>query len=344
MKNLKQISLFSGAGGFDLAGERAGFETVAQVEIDDYCTSILEKNFPNAKRYSDIREFDGLPYRGTIDVISAGFPCQPFSVAGNRDGESDNRFLWPETIRVVREVRPRFILLENVPGLLSILEQDVCPVVEGQAYCLFSEGDTAHIARRVIGRILDDIEKAGYTCPRHADGTPIIFVVPACAVEAIHQRDRVWIVAHRNDLILDGSGKARGRRAEHPDGHPRNDPHADGQRQQQPGGTVGEKRRRSEYCDQGHDTHAAGFGLQECEPSALTPESGLNSGLSAPAYPHAERFGWQRRRLWAEPQPGETSQHPNGIRKHFGAVEWQPNDTAEVIRVAYGIPGGLDEN
>jgi site-specific DNA-cytosine methylase len=313
MKNLKQISLFSGAGGFDLAGERAGFETVAQVEIDDYCTSILEKNFPNAKRYSDIREFDGLPYRGTIDVISAGFPCQPFSVAGNRDGESDNRFLWPETIRVVREVRPRFILLENVPGLLSILEQDVCPVVEGQAYCLFSEGDTAHIARRVIGRILDDIEKAGYTCPRHADGTPIIFVVPACAVEAIHRRDRVWIVAHRNDLVRDGGGQARGRRAEHPDGHSRNDPNLDGER------------------------------LTECEPSAVTLESGLNSGLSAPAYPHPERFGWQRRRLWAEPQPGETSQHRNGIRKHFGSVEWQPNDTAEVIRVAYGIPGGLDE-
>ena len=103
---MKQLELFAGIGGFGLAGHWAGIETVAQVEIDDFCQKILQKNFPNAAKYRDIKEFDGSKYRGTIDIVSGGFPCQPYSTAGKRLGKDDERHLWPEMLRVIREIAP----------------------------------------------------------------------------------------------------------------------------------------------------------------------------------------------------------------------------------------------
>jgi len=161
---MKQIELFAGIGGFGLAGEWAGIETVCQVEIDPFCQKVLEKNFPNAQRYSDIHTFDGAQYAGRVDIVSGGFPCQPFSHAGKRKGNDDDRALWPEMFRVIREVGPRWVVGENVAGLISM------------------DGG------RVLAGIIADLESVGYTVE--------IFTLPACATGAPHRRDRLWIIAH----------------------------------------------------------------------------------------------------------------------------------------------------
>lgn len=157
---MNHASLFSGIGGFDLASQWMGWNNIFQVEKDEWCQGILEKNFPNTKRYLDIKEFKGEEYHGAIDIISGGFPCQPFSVAGKQKGKKDDRYLWPEMLRVIREVQPTWVLGENVPGIISM----------------------------ALDTVLADLENEGYTVQA--------FIVPACAVNAIHKRDRVWILAH----------------------------------------------------------------------------------------------------------------------------------------------------
>jgi DNA (cytosine-5)-methyltransferase 1 len=161
---MRHGSLFSGIGGFDLSAQWVGWENVFQVEIDDYCTKVLEKNFPNAKRYRDIREFDGTQYRGTIDVVSGGFPCQPFSQAGQRRGKADERYLWEEMLRAIREIQPTWIVAENVSGLL-IMQDGL-----------------------VFEQVCTDLEKADYEVQP--------FIIPACAKNAPHRRDRIWIIAN----------------------------------------------------------------------------------------------------------------------------------------------------
>ena len=161
---MKHGSLFSGIGGFDLAASWMGWENIFQVEIDPFCTKILEKHFPKTERYKDINEFDGTKYKGSIDIISGGFPCQPFSQAGKRKGTNDDRYLWPQMLRVISEVKPAFVVGENVAGLLSM-----------------ENG-------RIFERILIDLENKGFRIET--------FVIPACAIGAWHRRDRVWIVAY----------------------------------------------------------------------------------------------------------------------------------------------------
>lgn len=175
---MRHASLFSGIGGFDLAAEWMGWENVFQVEIDKFCTKVLEKNFPNVTRYGDIKEFDGTKYRGTVDIISGGFPCQPFSVAGKRKGKQDDRYLWPEMLRVISEVRPAFIVGENVTGIISL----------------------------ALEQVLSSLEAEGY----HTE----TFIIPACAVNTPHRRDRIWIIAYTNYYGLhdpqDGQGNSQG--------------------------------------------------------------------------------------------------------------------------------------
>ena len=161
---MKHGSLFSGIGGFDLAAEWVGWENVFQVEWDDWCQKVLTKNFPDVKKYKDIKDFDGAEWRGRVDVISGGFPCQPFSQAGKRQGKADNRYLWPEMLRVISEIKPTFVVGENVAGILSM-----------------ENG-------RTLERILFDLEDEGYQVE--------VFIIPACAIGAWHRRDRVWIIAH----------------------------------------------------------------------------------------------------------------------------------------------------
>jgi DNA (cytosine-5)-methyltransferase 1 len=196
------LDLFSGIGGFALAAQWAGFRTVAFVELDKYCQKVLAKNFMgksigeglegcdrscnvelqggteslrptwSPSIHHNIFDFDGTAYRG-VDLITGGFPCQPFSVAGKRRGAADDRAIWPEMRRVIKEARPAWVLGENVPGLIPM----------------------------ELDNVLSDMEGIGYATRA--------FVIPACAVDARHRRDRVFIVGRRihADTADDGSNR-----------------------------------------------------------------------------------------------------------------------------------------
>jgi DNA (cytosine-5)-methyltransferase 1 len=157
---MRVLDLFSGIGGFSLGLEAAGMETVAFCERDPFCQAVLHKHWPNTPIHSDITELDGYEYKGTVELVCGGFPCQPYSVAGQQRGAEDDRALWPEMLRVIREVQPTWVIGENVTGIIAM------------------ELDT----------VLSDLESEGYACQA--------FVIPACAVDAQHRRDRVWVVAY----------------------------------------------------------------------------------------------------------------------------------------------------
>lgn len=175
---LTHLSLFSGIGGLDLAAEWAGFETVGQCEWADYPTKVLEKHWPDVPRWRDIKTLTGGDFYKrtglhTVDVISGGFPCQPFSVAGKRRGKEDDRYLWPEMLRVVQELRPTWVIGENVAGIVNM----------------------------ALDTVLSDLESIGYACQA--------FIIPACAVDAPHRRDRCAIIAHYNEVRCDLWGSER---------------------------------------------------------------------------------------------------------------------------------------
>lgn len=163
---MKHLSLFTGIGGIDLAAEWAGFESICMVERDKYCQKVLAKNFEGVKIHDDVTTFNGFEYRGTIDLVSAGFPCQPHSLAGLRKASGDERDLWGEVVRILRETEPTWFLGENVPGLFT------------------SESG------QFFGRIINDLESLGYSVGWGCYG--------AKDVGAVHKRDRVFIIAYAN--------------------------------------------------------------------------------------------------------------------------------------------------
>lgn len=139
MKKLTHLSLFSGIGGLDFAAEMAGFQTVGQCEWADYPTKVLEKHWPDVPRWRDVRTLTGNSFEQrtglhTVEVISGGFPCQPHSVIGKRLAENDERHLWPEFMRVIREIQPKYVVGENVNGILSTIHESVCSDLEAQGY------------------------------------------------------------------------------------------------------------------------------------------------------------------------------------------------------------------
>lgn len=161
---MTHASLFSGIGGFDIAAEWAGWDNVFNCEIADFPRKVLNYHFPNAVQYDDIKSTDFTVWRGRVDVLTGGFPCQPFSTAGKRKGTEDNRYLWPEMLRAIREIRPRWVVGENVLGIVN-----------------WNRG-------MVFEQVHVDLEAEGYESQT--------FVLPACSVGAPHQRYRTWFVAH----------------------------------------------------------------------------------------------------------------------------------------------------
>ena len=181
-------SLFSGIGGAELAASWLGWDNVFHCEIQEFQRKVLEYWFPNSISYEDITKTDFTQWRGQIDVLTGGFPCQPFSVAGKRKGTEDNRYLWGEMLRAIRQIQPTWVVGENVNGILSMVQP--CNAVKvGRTDDLFEENYIYRTEQQfTIDVICEDLEHAGYSVQ------PI--VIPACAIGAPHRRDRVWIVAH----------------------------------------------------------------------------------------------------------------------------------------------------
>lgn len=177
------LDVCSGIGGFSLAMKHlvGGFRTVGYIEIDPYCQEVLKQrirdgHLDDAPIFSDLRKFDGQPYRGKVDCLTSGFPCQPFSIAGKQLGEADPRNLWPDIARLIREVRPGYVFLENVTALLS---------------------------NGYFGRVLGDLAESGYGVRWDC--------IPASSVGAPHRRDRLWIVANRDQgTVLEENTKGCG--------------------------------------------------------------------------------------------------------------------------------------
>lgn len=160
---MKVLDLFSGIGGFSIGLEKAGFETAAFCEIEDYPRAVLRKHWPDTPIYRDIRQLTAEQLRtdGIVpDVICGGYPCQPFSVAGRQRGVEDERHLWPEMFRLIQEMRPRWVISENVSGHIKLGFDDVAASLEAEGYTVWP------------------------------------FIIPACAIGAPHKRDRLWIVAY----------------------------------------------------------------------------------------------------------------------------------------------------
>jgi len=187
MDTLTELSLFSGYGGFSLGLRLAGIrsQTVCYVEWDAYCQRLIAQRIDDgflddAPLWDDVRTFDGTPWRGHVDIVTAGFPCQPHSVAGQRRGEADERNLWPDTLRIIREVGPSYVILENVPGLLV-------PNGGGGSY-----------ATTVVG----ELSAIGYDAVWHC--------VPAAAVGAPHLRWRWWCLAYATGSRCTGDRPSHG--------------------------------------------------------------------------------------------------------------------------------------
>jgi DNA (cytosine-5)-methyltransferase 1 len=176
---MNHASLFSGIGGFDLAAKWMGWNNVLHVERDPFCQRVLKHHFPNALSFDDVKTFDGRPFRGRVDILTGGFPCQPYSSAGKRLGKDDERHLWPEMCRIISEIAPAFVVGENVRGLLNwnggVVFEEVCADLEALGYEVWTG------------------------------------ILPAAGVGAPHRRDRVWWVAANADRY--GSIRATGKDA-----------------------------------------------------------------------------------------------------------------------------------
>jgi len=160
---LKVLDLFSGIGGFSLGLHSTGiFDTIKFVEFDEFCQKVLKKNYPNVPIEGDIKNVKGKEFEA--DIVVGGFPCQPFSVAGKQKGRDDNRYLWPEMFRLIKEIKPEFVIGENVQGLVNLQNG------------------------MVLRQVQDDLEGEGFEVQ--------CFLIPASGIGAWHQRFRVWIVAH----------------------------------------------------------------------------------------------------------------------------------------------------
>lgn len=355
MRKLTHLSLFSGIGGLDLAAEWAGFTTVGQCEWADFPTKVLEKHWPDVPRWRDIRTLTGEIFYErtglrTVDIISGGFPCQPFSVAGKRRGKEDDRYLWPEMVRIIKELRPTWVVGENVAG----------------------------IVRMALPDILSELEACGYRTRA--------FLIPACAVGARHRRYRVAIVAYSGHDVLPGWGheEERGERQACHEPEPCGGSEAgdschvaDTERKRERGLPIQPRRPRKENADierRGETVpNADGTGCEEQYTSGQPDKTGFSGrGCNAGDVCHTEGQGLSDgagqplgaeseperpdsnvpdtnriadlRRHSCERTPGENGGGREHIRdRKEEYAEWQRRPAqSELGGVAYEPPGGVD--
>jgi DNA (cytosine-5)-methyltransferase 1 len=177
---LNHIGLFEGIGGFSLAARWMGWKTVAWCEINPFCQQVLRYHFPDATGHADITKTNFKSYANTVDIVSGGFPCQPFSQAGKQLGTEDERHLWPEMLRTIHEIQPRYVVGENVRGFVN------------------------WNAGLVFDQVQADLENAGYEV--------LTFILPACGIGAPHKRDRIFIIAYNHSFIRGTGGNAEPRK------------------------------------------------------------------------------------------------------------------------------------
>lgn len=271
MKKMTFGSIFAGIGGFDLGLERAGMTCKWQVEVDPFCQKVLARHWPKVRRYSDVREC-GQHNLETVDLVVGGFPCQPHSTAGKRRGANDDRDLWPEYRRIIGEIRPNWVVAENVPGIRTTILDQVLSDLEGMAYSI---------------------------------GT---LVVPACAFNAPHRRDRVFIIANSNSITgrTRGTKSTRFQRSSRIADGGNNVAHANGSWKLQQEGGIEEQRQR--IGDNGKDV----------------------------AYSNSARLSqWESKRGDTQPQ------QPSIIGGGGEIGEWWDAEP-RVGRVANGIPNRVD--
>ena len=356
MDTLTHLSLFSGIGGLDLAAEWAGIKTVGQCEWAEYPTKVLEKHWPDVPRWKDIRTLTGRSFyertgRRTADIISGGFPCQPFSVAGKRRGREDDRFLWPEMVRIVKELRPSWVVGENVAG----------------------------IVRMELPGILSELEACGYRTRT--------FLIPACAVGARHRRYRVAIIGCREwaGHVEDPGGAGCGRqgdvreqqrgagpgRAGQTVAHTESSAagglsvreeqekpgpgissedvqyaHSTGRKEQHPAAEPGRKGFPCGGCDEGDVCNAAGKGLED---RTGRPVGGQETPEPEPERPdsHVPDTDHRGRAVRGDGELPEAEKAGSRGEDHGGrSQEHEPGERGEpepgVGGVADGIPGRMD--
>jgi len=261
-------SCFSGIGGFDLAAQWAGIETTWQIENNPFCQKVLRKNFPEAKIYGDIYETRELE---PVDIITGGFPCQPFSQAGKRQGKADDRYLWPEMLRIITEVKPTWIIAENVAGIINM----------------------------ALDQVLFDLEMADYSCQT--------IIIPACAVNAPHRRDRVWIIANRNSKRCEEQWGNEPTKKEYPGDKCNHQIIADTEcirrhdEQEKDRQTLQNNNRIMEVKEQSRDKQQCRFGKSDSNAAANTSSKGFQKlfegQLNKPSL-YAQRGDWEQN--WVE--------------------------------------------
>lgn len=190
---MTHASLFSGIGGAEIAAAWMGWTNLFHCDINEFGNDVLAYWFPKSTSYHDIKTTDFSEWRGRVDVLTGGFPCQAFSLAGLRKGRDDERYLWPYMLKAIKEIQPRYIVGENVYGILSMVEP-VCYTDVEEPPTLFGKGRTMRQRRSIytVERICRDLEEAGYSVQP--------MVIPAAAVGLPHRRDRVWFLAVADTL------------------------------------------------------------------------------------------------------------------------------------------------
>ena len=298
MSELTHLSLFSGIGGLDLSAEWAGFRTVGQCEWADYPRAVLEKHWPGLPRWRDIRTLTGDSFyeqtgMRTVTVLSGGFPCQPFSTAGKRRGKEDDRYLWPEMLRVISEIRPAWVVGENVAGIVSM----------------------------ALDTVLSDMESIGYSCQA--------FVIPACAVDAPHRRDRVCILGRKReqtDLLYSDSEDDKHTHIEECAGEKR--------KQSKPYGLCKTVSNANRTGQQGSEQHGAPCNREPC--CTVSQFCEIDSNCN-------NRSGDVRREceLPSIERNGRCRGNNCGGTPEHGGGEWWPAEP-NVGRVAHGVPSRVD--